>query len=921
MKRIFSIIILAIIFTSGLLGQAVTTDPAVPTMGATVKILFDSSKDNNNKGLKNFTGDLYAHIGVTLNGSRWQNVISPWAVNVPKIKFTNLGSYKYELLITPDITSYFGLLAGQKATEICLVIRNSDGTKQTDPDIFLPVFEAGLNAVITAPSKQFMVADLNSQFQILASSTNADSLSLYVNNNFITSGASANSLNYTYTASAYGGAWIKAVAWDKPKSAADSFFVYVRGTVASEALPAGLKDGINYTSPTSATLVLHAPYKQFAFALGDFTGWLLSDKGYMKRTPDGERYWVELTGLQPGREYRFQYLVDTILIAEPYADKLLDPFNDQYINSATYPDLIKYPKDTTSGIVAVLQTDQQPYQWTTTSFQLPPQKKLVIYELLVRDYVGTHSYKTIIDSLWYLKKLGINAIELMPVNEFEGNLSWGYNPSFYFAPDKYYGTKNDLKAFVDSCHSMGIAVIIDLVLNHSFGQSPFVQLYLSSYGSDQIFMKTPNPWFNASSPNPSYKWGADFNHESPHTQALVDRVTSYWLTEYKIDGFRFDFTKGFTNTPGDGWASDNARINILKRMADKIWAVKPGAYVILEHLAANSEEKVLAEYGMLLWGNMNYQYGEAAMGYPSDLSNATAKARTWNAENLVSYMESHDEQRIMYKAINFGNSGTDYNIKDTETALRRMELASVFLLTIPGPKMIWQFGELGYDISIDMNGRTGNKPVLWVYYTIIPRYRLFLINSLLNKLKTSNEVFSTSDYTYSLDGKQKQIQLNSPGMKVNILGNFDVASAQVNPAFQQTGKWYDYFEGDSVTITSTSNPITLLAGEYKIFTTKRLASPKRLLGIEDEYVPEKGSIATLYPNPSDGDIKLRFNEPLTSRCVISLTDLSGRRVYEAEAGPGTIDYSFPSGLAERKGVWLVTIKTGYKSETLKLIRR
>ena len=186
-----------------------------------------------------------------------------------------------------------------------------------------------------------------------------------------------------------------------------------------------------------------------------------------------------------------------------------------------------------------------------------------------------------------------------------------------------------MKAFIDSCHARGIAVIMDIVLNHCIGQSPLVQLYLDHYGSDQIYMKIPNPWFNASSPNPSYKWGADFNHESTYTQKLVDRVTEYWLTEYNIDGFRFDFTKGFTNTTGEGTAYDAPRINILKRMASKVWTVNPDAYVILEHFAENSEEKELSGYGMMIWGNINYNYTEAAMGYPFDLTNVSYHARAW----------------------------------------------------------------------------------------------------------------------------------------------------------------------------------------------------------------------------------------------------------------------------------------------------
>ncbi len=111
----------------------------------------------------------------------------------------------------------------------------------------------------------------------------------------------------------------------------------------------------------------------------------------------------------------------------------------------------------------------------------------------------------------------------------------------------------------------------------------------------------------------------------------------------------------------------------------------------------NSEETVLSNYGMMLWGNMNYDYNEATMGYVSNLTGATYKSRGWSDMHLVSYMESHDEERLMYKNLQYGNSSGTYNIKFFPIAIQRMKLAGVFYFTIPGPKMIWQFGELGYD--------------------------------------------------------------------------------------------------------------------------------------------------------------------------------------------------------------------------------
>ena len=905
----------------------VTTNPSVTTMGKLIKIFYDSSQDPGN--LHNYSGDIYVHTGVILKGSStWQKVIGTWANNTTQPKLAKVSTYLYELDITPDIKSYYSLASTDTVMKIALVFRNAAGTWQTSPDIFIDVFQSGLNCTFTLPVKSSFVVEKNKQIMISVSSTLADSLSLYINNQFIKTSANPDLLTHTITANQYGEYWVKAIAWDKPKFAADSFFFYVRKPAVVEALPANIVEGINYTSDTSATLVLQAPYKNYAFVVGDFTGWVAQEKGYMKVTPDAERYWIEIKGLKPKKEYRFQYLTDTSLyIADPYADKVLDPDNDQYITTTTYPNLIKYPKDTASGIVSVLQTAQTSYNWKNTSFQPPQKNKLVIYELLIRDFTSGHDFKTLSDTLHYLSNLGINAIELMPVSEFEGNLSWGYNPSFYFAPDKYYGPKNTFKAFVDSCHSRGIAVIMDMVLNHCFGQSPLVQLYLDHYATDEIIMKLPNPWFNAQSPNPVYKWGADFNHESPSTKQLVDRVTSYWMTDYKIDGFRFDFTKGFTNTPGDGSAYDASRIAILKRIADKIWTVNPKAYVILEHFAANTEEKILAEYGMMLWGNMNYNYTQAAMGFTSDLSGATSFSRGWSVPGLVTYMESHDEERMMYKNLNFGSSAGNYNTRDLITALKRMEQATVFFLSLPGPKMIWQFGELGYDISIESGGRTSEKPLKWNYFTDINHYRLYLVYKLMNQLRNTQDVFSTNDYYYALSTPQKSLQLNSPGMKVNILGNFDVIPGTILPAFIQTGKWYEYFSDDSITVAAVNAPINLQPGEYRLYTTVRLKSPKLLLGIKDEIIPDSKQFVNVYPNPSSEEFTIEIQNFKPSPVTISILDISGRMIRQIKSDIITEsmqllkwDGKTSNGAEVSKGIYLVQVHSAGRSETIKVIK-
>ncbi len=480
----------------------------------------------------------------------------------------------------------------------------------------------------------------------------------------------------------------------------------------------------------------------------------------------------------------------------------------------------------------------------------------------------------------------------MPVNEFEGNLSWGYNPSYHTALDKYYGTPNKLKEFIDLCHQNGIAVISDIVLNHAFGLNPLVNMYFDGYytigNNSGIRTTINNPYFNVTSPNTNYFWGADFNHAKTATQYYVDNVNRYWLEEFKFDGFRFDFTKGFTNTPGDGGGFDQARINILKRMADKIWEYDSTAYVILEHFTANNEEIVLSNYGMMTWGNHNCNYNQATMGYPSgscgswDFSGISYKNRGWTNPNLVGYMESHDEERLMFKNLAYGNSSGNYNIKNLNVALNRMKLASAFFFIIPGPKMIWQFGELGYDISIDSSGRVGNKPVKWDYLNDDRRTNLYKVYSSLTKLKTDYDAFSTGNFTLDVSGSMKKINLYHSSMDAFIVGNFGVTELTSNQNFSRSGWWYDYFSGDSVNVTNLTASITLPPGDFRIYTTTKLPTPEAgiLLDVEqiDEQVPVEFTLEQNYPNPFNPNTVIRYSIVTPSLVSLKIFDILGREV-------------------------------------------
>ena len=858
MKRYYLFFILICSYLLSL-GQ-MTTIPVFPAVNQEVKVIFDSKQERR---LGSYTQDLYAHTGVGIEGDgNWQHVIGKWGQNDVQPKLTYMGDGVYELLITPDINTFYNVPSGEKVINISFVFRSADGKKQTN-DLFVTVYQNGLNVDLQFPSENAILKmDTSYTFSAIANST--ASLKLYLDGELIQEAAGDSIASDVQFNESGDHTLILTAENSEGISIADTVFFCVRANPVNEPLPQGAKKGITYIDDQSARLVLFAPGKSFVFVLGDFNSWRPMNSYQMKK--NGDYFWCDLTGLESGKEYIFQYFIDGVLkIADPYSEKVSDPWNDSAIDSTTYPNLISYPTGKTEGIATVIQTGQQPYQWEDTTFKTPEGKSLVIYEMLMRDFTEEHTYQAVLEKLDYLSDLRINVLELMPINEFEGNNSWGYNPSFYFAPDKYYGPKNDLKKLVDECHKRGIAVVLDMVLNHSYGQSPMVQMYWDAANDRPA---ADNPWYNAVSPNTSYSWGYDFNHESVYTQELVDSVNSFWMGQYNVDGFRFDFTKGFTNKPGDGWAYDASRIAILERMADEIWKRKPGALVICEHLTDNTEEKELAAHGLMLWGNLNAKYGEAAMGYVqasnSDLSWGVYKQRGWTVPTLVTYAESHDEERLTYKCLTWGNTSGNYDTQQLPTALKRMELAAAFLIPVPGPKMIWQFGELGYDYSINTcddgvtlssDCRLSMKPIRWDYANDANRAELFHVVAALNFLKQNYEEFSSPDnFTYSLTGAQKSFVLSSGSNYVVGVGNFDLSEKTVTVSFPASGTWYDYFGQTTVQVNSGSLDITLQPGEYHLFSTRELQHPDIKTGTADE--PLNSSVLTVIPNPVNSQLTL-----------------------------------------------------------------
>lgn len=824
----------------------ISTSVDFPTSDASFTVTFDPSKGNAE--LNAFSGDVYIYTGVITPESKsqtdWRYVKSTsFNAPDPAAKMTSTGTGKYQITISPR--SFFGVPAGEKILKVVMLFRTADGSKvarnKDKSDIYLPVYETGALAVkFTAPAleptyvptPEISIKMVGEQLSVAASSSKNANLSLSLNGTTFASASNATQVSGTAKVASAGSQLVKITATEGGNTAESTFSFVISGTVETAELPSGAKEGVVFTNGgTSAIITLFAPNKQNVYLLGDFNDWQPESKYFMKRTSDGNKWWVQIDGLTASKEYAYQFLVDGKLkVADPYSEKVLDPSNDSFISPNTYPSLMTYPNGKTTGIVSVMQGNKPNYAWKVNTFKRPEKNKLVIYELHLRDFLGAHNYTTLTDTLNYLSRLGINAIELMPVNEFEGNSSWGYNPSFYFAADKYYGTNQALQRLIDECHTRGIAVIMDMVLNHSFGQSPMVQLYFDETTSKP---SSGSPWFNADPTHP-FNVGYDMNHESPATKTFVKNVIKFWMEEYKVDGFRFDLSKGFTQknsgtndaAVGPWGAYDASRVAIWKNYNSYIKSLDSNNfYVILEHFAADQEEKELAAQGMMFWNNVNYNFTEATMGFLSNSNFSRAFYSTHgftDPDNLITYMESHDEERMMFKNLSFGNTSGSYSVKNLATALKRQEMAAAFLFSIPGPKMIWQFGELGYDVSIDNNGRTGEKAIRWDYYSTPARKALYDIYAKMIKMKTSNSIFDTKTATYSLVGGVKYIKLENADNTLIVVGNFDVTGQTANVDFGSSGVWYHGLGGADITLTGATYTTPLAAGEYHIYSRKRL---------------------------------------------------------------------------------------------------
>lgn len=892
----------------GFLGfSQVSTIPNPAEANGVVTLNFDKS----GTPMASYSETIYAHIGVTVDGSQWQYVIGDWGNNSNQPALTHVSGTIYELVLTPDLFAYFGVPTSSTITQICVVFRAASGAPQTtDYFINIGAFQVSLNS----PSENSTtLINIGDDLTISANNTGGNaSYTLKSNGTVLNTNSATSNYSYTHTNITQNQSYELEII--QGSNAITKYFsVIVNSGVVTEAIPTGLEDGINYDdTDTGAYLVLDAPFKDFVYVAGSFNNWQPDSNYLMKKDSATGKFWLHISGLTPQQIYTYQYWVcdntdvpanapKIVKTADPYSTLVLSPFDDEWISASSYPNIPAYPEGQERE-VTVLQTGQTPYDWQVTNFQKPDKEKLVIYEVLIRDFDSDRNYQDLIDKINYFKGLNINAVQLMPVMEFEGNESWGYNTSFHMALDKFYGTSDKLKEFIDLCHQNEIAVILDLAINHAYGRNPLVRMWMSDPENDGWGNpNAENPYFNVNAMH-SYNVGSDFNHQSNYTKYYTKRVVKHWIEEYKIDGIRWDLTKGFTqNCPytGNAAAQDNCtnsyqadRVAVLKDYADYSWSIDPDHYVIFEHLGQDNEEKEWADYrldegkGIMLWGIMTHPYNQLTMGYASssNINRMGHVSRGFNAPRLVGYAESHDEERLMYKNLQYGNStNSSHDVKNLNVALSRMSALGAVSLTVPGPKMIWHFGELGMENSIftcengtvnepggtDGDCKLATKPQpQWVnnWLANTQRKQIYDDWSRIINMKINNEVFSGS-YSISSGNLRPRIYIwnddlpSSELKNVVILANFEVTAQDIVPDFPYTGMWYNLMNDTSINVSNTSATINLQPGEFRIYGNQTATLSTEQIAFEQEL--------KMYPNPANDYIA--FNQDTNEVLVYNIS--------------------------------------------------
>jgi len=428
----------------------------------------------------------------------------------------------------------------------------------------------------------------------------------------------------------------------------------------------------------SVTFRVWAPYASTVAVSGEFNGW---KKTALKKEPTRPGYWVLASRrARPGDAYRF--LIDGQPRRDPRA---------RAVNTEENVSIIVDPKKTPWG--------------PTTPWTMPAKEDLVMYEMHMGTFAyeipGKHSlFRRAIKRLPYLKALGINCIQLMPVNEFTGSRSWGYNPGDIFAIESSYGGAVDFKKFIHACHTNGIAVMLDVVHNHYGPEDVAVWKF------DPAAPESPGGiYFYADEERAMTEWGPRPNYSRPEVRDFIVDSIRMFVAEYQLDGFRWDSVHNIRYySNGERSNADGDRV--LSEANDWLKKNHPDVLRIAEDHAFDG-----GGVGFDAQWNSAFQATLSSMvrgpDKQRDIPLFTAELERLDGFNWVNFAECHDSAGDLNQHHRLP-AYIDPTKPDSLRARALSLLANAIVLTVPGYPMLLQ----GYEMH-DTEDFSDNTPVPW----------------------------------------------------------------------------------------------------------------------------------------------------------------------------------------------------------------
>jgi 1,4-alpha-glucan branching enzyme len=535
---------------------------------------------------------------------------------------------------------------------------------------------------------------------------------------------------------------------------------------------------------------LFAPYNKAVKLIASFSNW---EEIPMTKGEDG--YFRTTVELEDGvYEYKFRVQSKSWFVEPDTWIDIVDPYATD-VDDGNQTGTIRI-KD---GLKIV-----DTYVWMHDDKPLPPDHELVIYEMHVSDFSGGEddpyprgNYQHVVEKLDYLSELGINAIELMPVKEYPGEYSWGYNPRYFFASESSYGSTAQLKHLIDECHARGIRVFMDGIYNHSEAESPLTQI-------DHDY------WYHHSPRDPDNNWGPEFNYEhydekldiKPAWEFIGD-VVRFWIEEYHIDGIRYDAARQIANYDFMHWI-----VNLAKETAGQ----KP-CYNIAEHIPETTSITNFEGPMDGCWHDSFYHTVKAHIcGDRVDLEELKnvldcKRQGFLGPTNVVNYLTNHDHQRLMVELAN-------REIFD-EAAFKRLRLGMVLLMTAVGVPMLWMGEEFGdyHPQSIEPS------KVDWTVLSNDSNRNLFEYCKGLIHLRKANHALYTENIEFfheNHDGKViAYTRWNGEGSRVVVIVNFSnqFLAGYTVANFPENGTWHEWTGNYNLEVGN--NRLMLDLGEYE----------------------------------------------------------------------------------------------------------